>query len=82
MKYYARNIVGADGANSLVRKTLFPDHKIKTYMSIQQRFKARDGDPSKIQTCRKDDKKIFYHEPVSQKNHYSFRFRFHPYIRS
>lgn len=36
--YYARYLVGADGANSAVRQRLFPDHKIRSYLAIQQWF--------------------------------------------
>lgn len=39
-------VVGADGANSLVRKKLFPDFKIHTYLSIQQWFKDSHSSPS------------------------------------
>lgn len=34
----ARYLVGAEGANSLVRRTLYPGHKIRTYQAIQQWF--------------------------------------------
>lgn len=41
-----RHIVGADGANSIVRRTCFPDRKIKQYISIQQWFGfERNGPP-------------------------------------
>lgn len=46
IKYRAKYVIGADGAGSMVRKFLFPEHRIKTYMSIQQWFPARVGDPS------------------------------------
>ncbi|MCR5184323.1 MAG: FAD-binding protein [Opitutales bacterium] len=35
----ARYIVGADGAASLVRRTIAPDHKIRSYNAVQQWFK-------------------------------------------
>ena len=35
----ARQIVGADGANSIVRRTFFPDFKVCKLISIQQWFK-------------------------------------------
>lgn len=31
-------VVGADGANSLLRRMLYPDHEIRKYLSIQQWF--------------------------------------------
>ncbi len=37
--FQAKQIVGADGANSLVRRTFFPQHKIRKYLAIQQWFK-------------------------------------------
>ena len=39
-------IVGADGANSIVRHTLFRDRRIRRYVSIQQSFPAKDGIPN------------------------------------
>lgn len=38
-------VVGADGANSLLRRSLFPKQKMDAYISIQQWFKAGDSDP-------------------------------------
>lgn len=38
-------LVGADGANSIVRRMLFPDKKIYRYVAIQQWFKASDENP-------------------------------------
>ncbi|MDR2183374.1 MAG: FAD-binding protein [Clostridiales bacterium] len=35
---WARRIVGADGANSIVRRALFADFKIHSYLAIQQWF--------------------------------------------
>lgn len=34
----ARWLVGADGANSLVRRQLYPEHQIRKYVAIQQWF--------------------------------------------
>lgn len=41
----ARCIVGGDGADSLVRKSLFPDKKIRQYVSMQQWFLERHATP-------------------------------------
>ncbi len=38
-------LVGADGANSMVRRYLYPDKKIRSYVSIQQWFKERNLTP-------------------------------------
>lgn len=36
--YYAKYIIGADGANSIVRKTLYPNKKLCSYLAIQEWF--------------------------------------------
>jgi len=46
---HARNIVGADGANSTVRRALFPDFQIRKYLSIQQWF--QDAHISPFYSC-------------------------------
>ena len=38
-------LVGADGANSIVRRSLFPKMKIQRYTAIQQWFAARESNP-------------------------------------
>lgn len=38
-------VVGADGANSVVRKCLFPNCRIERYVAIQQWFEADCGNP-------------------------------------
>ena len=45
----ARNVVGADGANSLVRRTFYPKFRIQTFLSIQQWFK--DENPTPTYSC-------------------------------
>ncbi|MBR7092801.1 MAG: FAD-binding protein [Clostridia bacterium] len=41
----APQLVGADGAGSLVRRTVFPHRRILTYTAIQQWFPAQDMNP-------------------------------------
>ena len=41
----AEYIVGADGANSIVRRTFFPNVKIRRYVAIQQWFSGREIAP-------------------------------------
>jgi len=43
---HAKYLVGADGAASIVRRTLFRDFKIHTYLSIQQWFADSHDTPS------------------------------------
>ena len=38
-------VVGADGANSAVRRCLFPKKKLQRYVAIQQWFEAQDENP-------------------------------------
>lgn len=40
-----RYLVGADGANSMVRRVLYPEHKIRKYVALQQWFKDRHPQP-------------------------------------
>ena len=44
-KYKARYIVGADGAASTVRKYIYPDKKLKAYLSIQEWFVDKHEQP-------------------------------------
>lgn len=41
----ARRLVGADGADSLVRRTFFPRHRVRGYVAIQQWFKETHASP-------------------------------------
>lgn len=41
----ARCLVGADGANSLVRRTFYPKKQIRSYLSIQQWFPETHANP-------------------------------------
>ncbi len=41
----AKYLVGADGANSIVRKTFFPKRKIRSYVAIQQWFNEKNSQP-------------------------------------
>ena len=41
----ARTLIGADGSGSLVRRALFPDRKIRRYLSIQQWFPNQHATP-------------------------------------
>lgn len=41
----ARKVAGADGADSLVRRTFFPAHKVRSYVAIQQWFKETHATP-------------------------------------
>lgn len=45
LRLHGRFIVGADGANSVVRRKLFPDMPLKRYISIQERFTASGFKP-------------------------------------
>lgn len=41
----AKRVVGADGADSIVRRTFFPHHKIRSYVALQQWFKETHKSP-------------------------------------
>ena len=43
--FYAKSLVGADGANSLVRRTFFRKARIRSYVAIQQWFEERHATP-------------------------------------
>lgn len=41
----AKRVAGADGADSLVRRTFFPSRKIRSYVAVQQWFKETHKSP-------------------------------------
>ena len=49
-EFKCRNIVGADGASSVVRRTFFPGRKIQKYTAIQQWFEY-DGVEKPFYSC-------------------------------
>lgn len=44
-RIFTRYLVGADGANSMVRRFLYPNHEIRRYQAIQQWFEDRHPVP-------------------------------------
>ncbi len=45
LEYKAKYIIGADGAASIVRKTIYPNKKLTSYLSIQQWFEDKHKKP-------------------------------------
>lgn len=41
----ARVVIGADGANSIIRKTIYPENKILKYVSIQEWYANKEESP-------------------------------------
>ena len=53
-KILARTLVGADGASSFVRRTLFPGHRIRSYTAVQQWF--ADAQERPLYACFFDER--------------------------
>ncbi|HAQ42118.1 MAG TPA: FAD-binding protein [Clostridiales bacterium] len=67
----AKYIVGADGANSLVRHTLYPKRKIRTYTSIQEWF--LETHPNPFYSCIFDfENTDCYSWSISKNNQFIF----------
>ncbi|MCL2847743.1 MAG: FAD-binding protein [Firmicutes bacterium] len=68
---FAKQIVGADGANSIVRRTFFPKHKIKKYLAIQEWFTDTHAVP--FYSCIFDTETTdTYAWGLSKENHFVF----------
>ncbi len=66
-----RYIVGADGANSIVRRYLYPNKKIRSYVSIQQWFSETNHTP--FYSCIFDSKNTdCYSWTISKDGHFIF----------
>ena len=52
--FIAKKIIGADGANSIVRRLLFPDFKLRTRLSVQEWFKDTHKSPQYVCVFDKD----------------------------
>ena len=66
-----RYIVGADGANSIVRRYLYPNKKIRSYVSIQQWFAETSHTP--FYSCIFDSKNTdCYSWTISKDGHFIF----------
>lgn len=50
----ARTLIGADGASSLVRRKLFPEHRIRDYTAVQQWFSDVQTNP--VYACFFDER--------------------------
>lgn len=67
----AKYIVGADGANSIVRSYLYPNKKIRSYVSIQQWFTETNHTP--FYSCIFDSKNTdCYSWTISKDGHFIF----------
>ncbi|MCL2077335.1 MAG: FAD-binding protein [Oscillospiraceae bacterium] len=73
----ARFIIGADGANSIVRKSIFSNKKTRAYLSIQQWYKNKNPAPfyaSIFDPCTTD----CYAWGLSKNEHFIFGGAFEP----
>lgn len=68
---HTRFVVGADGANSMVRRLLYPNKKIRSYLSIQQWFEDQNVKP--FYSCVFDEKNTdCYSWSISKDNVFIF----------
>ncbi|MEG0944602.1 MAG: FAD-binding protein [Angelakisella sp.] len=68
---HTRYVVGADGANSIVRKLLYPQKKIRSYLAIQQWFEDKNAKP--FYSCVFDEKNTdCYSWSISKDNVFIF----------
>lgn len=66
-----KRVVGADGADSLVRRTFFPAHKVRSYVAVQQWFKETHKSP--FYSCVFDPKETdCYSWSVSKDGYFIF----------
>ncbi|GAA5104613.1 colicin M resistance lipid reductase CbrA [Orbus sasakiae] len=67
----AKYVVGADGANSMVRRMRYPNHTLRQYIAIQQWFEEKH--PVPFYSCIFDNKSTnCYAWSISKDNHFIF----------
>ena len=67
----AKRIVGADGADSLARRTFFPQHRVRSYVALQQWFQEEHKSP--FYSCIFDPKETdCYSWSVSKDGYFIF----------
>lgn len=64
----ARFVVGADGANSFVRRLLYPNHPLRAYLAIQQWFVEKH--PTPFYSCIFDNQNTDCYAWSISKDHY------------